>query len=162
MDDNEVNRDMLSRRFKRRGFNVEVAAHGRQALEMIEASSFDLILLDIMMPVLNGLEVLKILRQTYSTTELPIIMATAKDRSEDMVEALELGANDYVTKPIDFPVVRARVQSHLRQKVAAAPKNSDQEPGLQESDPAPFWRRNTVWRSCWALGASAPFTKAAT
>ena len=135
VDDNEVNRDMLSRRFKRRGFNVEVAAHGRQALEMIEASSFDLILLDIMMPVLNGLEVLKILRQTYSTTELPIIMATAKDRSEDMVEALELGANDYVTKPIDFPVVLARVQSHLRQKVAAAPKSSDQEPGLQEIGP---------------------------
>ncbi len=86
-----------------------------------------------MMPGLNGIEVLKILRQKYSATELPIIMATAKDRSEDVVEALELGANDYVTKPIDFPVVLARVQSHLRTK-AAVPKR-EAGPSPQEIGP---------------------------
>ena len=80
-----------------RGFDVETAANGKEALKLVEWGNFDLILLDIMMHILNGLEVLKILRQTYPANELPIIMATAKDRSEDVVEALELGANDYVT-----------------------------------------------------------------
>jgi serine/threonine protein kinase/CheY-like chemotaxis protein len=122
VDDNEVNRDMLSRRLSRKGYQVKTAPNGHQALKMIESEPFDLVLLDIMMPGLNGIEVLKILRQKYTTAELPIIMATAKDRSEDVVEALELGANDYVTKPIDFPVVLARVTAHLRQKIAVTPK----------------------------------------
>ena len=77
------------------------------------------------MPILNGLEVLKILRQTHSADELPIIVATAKDRSEDVAKALELGASDYVTKPIDFPVILARVQSHLQQKIASKPKPAE-------------------------------------
>ena len=135
VDDNEVNRDMLSRRLKRRGFDVDTAANGKEALKLVDAGNFDLILLDIMMPILNGLEVLKILRQTYPANELPIIMATAKDRSEDVVEALELGANDYVTKPIDFPVVLARVQSHLRQKVSSSPKGPQVETTPQEIGP---------------------------
>jgi serine/threonine protein kinase/CheY-like chemotaxis protein len=134
VDDNEVNRDMLSRRLSRKGYQVKTASNGHEALKMVENGSFDLILLDIMMPGLNGIEVLKILRQKYSTAELPIIMATAKDRSEDVVEALELGANDYVTKPIDFPVVLARVTAHLRQKVAAAPKK-EKTPTPQEIGP---------------------------
>jgi serine/threonine protein kinase/CheY-like chemotaxis protein len=134
VDDNEVNRDMLSRRLSRKGYQVKTASNGHEALKMVENGAFDLILLDIMMPGLNGIEVLKILRQKYSTAELPIIMATAKDRSEDVVEALELGANDYVTKPIDFPVVLARVTAHLRQKVAAAPKK-EQSPTPQEIGP---------------------------
>ena len=134
VDDNEVNRDMLSRRLSRKGYQVKTASNGHEALKMIENGTFDLVLLDIMMPGLNGIEVLKILRQKYSTAELPIIMATAKDRSEDVVEALELGANDYVTKPIDFPVVLARVTAHLRQKVAAAPKK-DGSPSPQEIGP---------------------------
>ncbi len=125
---------MLSRRLSRKGYQVKTASNGHEALKMIENGAFDLILLDIMMPGLNGIEVLKILRQKYSTAELPIIMATAKDRSEDVVEALELGANDYVTKPIDFPVVLARVTAHLRQKVAAAPKK-EQSPTPQEIGP---------------------------
>ena len=114
VDDNEVNRDMLSRRLKRSGFDVETAANGKEALKLVDAGNYDLILLDIMLPILDGLEVLRILRQTYPANELPIIMAAAKDRSEDVVEALELGANDYVTKPIDFPVALARVQSTAR------------------------------------------------
>ncbi|HEY7818021.1 MAG TPA: response regulator, partial [Vicinamibacteria bacterium] len=88
VDDNEVNCDMLSRRLSRKGYQVKTASNGHEALKMIENGTFDLVLLDIMMPGLNGIEVLKILRQKYSTAELPIIMATAKDRSEDVVEAL--------------------------------------------------------------------------
>lgn len=118
VDDNEMNRDMLARRLARRGYTVEVAVDGQQALEMITAQPFDVVLLDIMMPGLSGLDVLKILRQRHSMADLPIIMATAKDQSEDMVAALELGANDYVTKPLDFAVVLARTQIQLTLKNA--------------------------------------------
>jgi adenylate cyclase len=118
VDDNDMNRDMLSRRLARRGYTVAVAADGQQALQMIHEQSFDLVLLDIMMPGMSGTEVLKALRQRYSLASLPIIMVTAKDQSEDIVEALKLGANDYVTKPLDFPVVLARMQTHLSLKRA--------------------------------------------
>jgi class 3 adenylate cyclase len=118
VDDSEMNRDMLARRLVRRGYTVAAAEDGRQALEMIAAQQFDLIVLDIMMPGLSGLDVLEDLRQRYAPSELPVIMATAKDQSEDIVLALKLGANDYVTKPLDFPVVLARVQAQLSLKRA--------------------------------------------
>jgi len=82
-------------------------------LELIEQQPFDLILLDIMMPGISGIEVLKTIRQSYSASELPVIMVTAKGDSEDVVTALKLGANDYVIKPLDFPIVLARVQTQL-------------------------------------------------
>jgi adenylate cyclase len=116
VDDNEMNRDMLSRRLSSRKYAVDVAEDGAKALEKIAASSFDLVLLDVMMPGISGLDVLRTLRKTYSMADLPVIMATAKDQSEDIVEALKLGANDYVTKPLDFPVVLARVQTQLTLK----------------------------------------------
>lgn len=119
VDDNEMNRDMLSRRLQRKGCDVTVAHDGHVALELIRDHRFDLILLDVMMPGLNGLEVLKTLRETYTATDLPIIMVTAHRESEDIVQALTLGANDYVTKPLDFPVVLARVQTQLALKRAA-------------------------------------------
>ncbi|MEM7351772.1 MAG: protein kinase, partial [Acidobacteriota bacterium] len=91
---------------------------------------------DIMMPGIDGVEVLKILRQKHSQVELPIIMATAKADSNDMVEALDHGANDYVIKPLDFRVVLARVQAQLRTKAAApAPAKKDGEPTLAELEP---------------------------
>jgi len=119
VDDNEMNRDLLSRRLQRRGYSVEVADGGAAALKAVEGGTFDLILLDIMMPDIDGMEVLTRLRETHSQTELPIIMATAKDESSDIVAALKLGANDYVTKPLDFPVVQARVATALAHKRAA-------------------------------------------
>jgi adenylate cyclase len=118
VDDNPMNRDMLARRLTRRGYTVTVAEDGYQALAMIEAQPFDLVLLDIMMPGISGLDVLKAIRQRYAVTDLPVIMATAKDQSEDIVAALQLGANDYVTKPLDFPVVLARTQTQLSLKRA--------------------------------------------
>jgi class 3 adenylate cyclase/CheY-like chemotaxis protein len=116
VDDNEMNRDMLSRRLASRGYSVAVAEDGHRALDLIKARPFDLILLDVMMPGISGIDVLKTLRERFSESDLPVIMATAKDASEDIVEALKLGANDYVTKPLDFPVVLARVQSQLALK----------------------------------------------
>jgi sigma-B regulation protein RsbU (phosphoserine phosphatase) len=116
VDDNEMNRDMLSRRLGRRGHNVTTADGGQPALDLLEKEQFDLVLLDIMMPGIDGLEVLTRLRRTTSAVDLPVIMATAKDDSSDVVGALQAGANDYVTKPLDFPVVLARVQTQLSLK----------------------------------------------
>ena len=121
VDDNEMNRDMLSRRLTRRGFVVECAEDGHRALEMLDAErGFDLVLLDIMMPGISGIEVLKRIRETRDSATLPVIMATAKGEQSDIVGALELGANDYVTKPLEFPVVLARVNVQLQLKAANA------------------------------------------
>src|SRR4051812_17173866 len=103
VDDDALNRDMLLRRLERKGYQVIASPDGRSALELVEQRPFDLVLLDVMMPGLSGLEVLGILRQKHAATVLPVIMVTARDQSEDIVEALQLGANDYVTKPLDFP-----------------------------------------------------------
>jgi len=118
VDDNEMNRDMLSRRLIAKGHSVQVAEDGERALAMIEERRPDLVLLDVMMPGISGLEVLRALREKYTVADLPVIMATAMDASRDIVEALKLGANDYVTKPLDFPVVLARVQGQLALKRA--------------------------------------------
>jgi CheY-like chemotaxis protein len=134
VDDEEMNRDVLSRRLERKGYQVVVAEGGRQALDTVADRPIDLVLLDIMMPGVDGLEVLQTLRRRHSQAELPVIMATAKGESDDVVRALELGANDYVVKPLDFPVVLARVQAQLRSKVAA-PKASA-EPGEREPSAA--------------------------
>jgi len=116
VDDNEMNRDMLSRRLARKGHTVDVAEDGHRALAMIEESDYDVVLLDIMMPGIDGYETLERIRADRDSGDLPVIMATAKDASEDVVAALKLGANDYVTKPFDFPVVLARVQTQLQLK----------------------------------------------
>jgi CheY-like chemotaxis protein len=127
VDDNEENRDVLSRRLLKKGFKVLVAEGGRQALELVDSQPVDLVLLDIMMPGMTGIETLQELRKTRSAAELPIIMATAKTESEDVVQALELGANDYVTKPINFPVVLARVRAQLRLKKAKREQQAAEE-----------------------------------
>ena len=119
VDDNEMNRDMLSRRLERKGYRVMTAADGLHALELVGQGSVELVLLDIMMPGMTGIEVLRALREQASASELPVIMVSAKGESEDVVQALELGANDYVTKPIDFPIVLARVKSQLRMRTTA-------------------------------------------
>ncbi len=117
-DDNEMNRDLLARRLSRRGFTVVVAADGQEALDRIAERSFDIILLDIMMPHVDGMEVLRRVRESRTVADLPIIMATAKSETQDVVRALQIGANDYVTKPLDFQVVLARVQTQLSLKRA--------------------------------------------
>ena len=114
VDDNEDNRDMLSRRLNRRGYQSVVVDSGEAALEYIQThQDVALVLLDIMMPGIDGIETLKRLRKTYSRNQLPVLMVTAKAQSDDMVRAFELGANDYITKPIDFAVTLARVETQL-------------------------------------------------
>lgn len=113
IEDDDMSRDMLARRLVRRGHDVSSAADGSTALEMIASEELDLVLLDIIMPGMNGLEALKRIRENNTIEELPVIMVTAKDQSEDIVKALENGANDYITKPVDFSVAMARIQTQL-------------------------------------------------
>src|SRR6185437_8097164 len=120
VDDDELNRDMLSRRLERKGYQVAVSEDGPTALALVAGRAFDLVLLDVMMPGISGLEVLRILRERHTATELPVIMVTARDQSEDIVLALQLGANDYVTKPLDFAVVLARIETQVLLKRSVA------------------------------------------
>ncbi len=118
MDDIRENREILKRRFERHGFSATEAGGGVQALALIERETFDLVLLDMMMPDLSGLEVLARLRAKHSPGSLPVIMVTAKSQSEDVVDALKRGANDYITKPVDFSIALARVTTQLDRKRA--------------------------------------------
>jgi CheY-like chemotaxis protein len=132
VDDLPANRDLMARRLEKSGFHVLSAASGPEALDLLQHSSVDLVLLDIMMPGMTGLDVLRRVRMTRSTAALPVVMVTARTDSEDVVEALTLGANDYVTKPVDYPVALARIRTHLgiRQAVqtVASPAVEPQNP----------------------------------
>jgi diguanylate cyclase (GGDEF)-like protein/PAS domain S-box-containing protein len=131
VDDDEYNRDLLCRRLERKGYAATAAASGQEALELMQQQAFDLVLLDIMMPELDGTAVLKMIRETFTAAQLPVIMVSAKDESEDIVGALSLGANDYVTKPIDFPVVFARIHTQLsRKKAEEALRDSEERYAL--------------------------------
>jgi diguanylate cyclase (GGDEF)-like protein/PAS domain S-box-containing protein len=127
VDDNELNRDALSRLLLQKGYDALLAANGEQALEIAGSRDFDLILLDIGMPGMSGLDVLKRLRETHSRIDLPIIMVTARSRGADVVEALGLGANDYVTKPVDFAVALARIETHVSHKWAVESLRESEE-----------------------------------
>ena len=118
VDDEAANRDMLSRRLERRGYAVAVAASGPEALDAIAQETFAAVLLDVQMPGMSGLEVLRTVRERWTGAQLPVLMVTAKDGSEDIVTALDLGANDYITKPIDFAVALARLRTHLARREA--------------------------------------------
>lgn len=114
VEDHDESRDILVRYFTRQGFAVEAAADAADALRAIAAAPPDLVLLDIMMPDMSGLEALFLIRQAHLREALPVVMVTAKDSLDDVVEALALGANDFVTKPFDLPTLGARVRAHLR------------------------------------------------
>lgn len=122
VDDTKVNRIILEARLQNAGYEVTCAEDGQRALELLglEAEKTELpfggfaaVLLDIMMPCVDGMEVLRRVRAKVSSLELPIIMATAKNESIDVVTALREGANDYVTKPIDLGILEARMETHL-------------------------------------------------
>jgi diguanylate cyclase (GGDEF)-like protein len=118
VEDDVGNRDLLQQRLARQGYSVEVAQDGPTALEKISREQYDLVLLDQMMPGMSGLDLLRLLRATHSASELPVIMVTAVDQSQTIVEALDRGANDYVAKPMDMPVVMARIHAQLARSKA--------------------------------------------
>lgn len=116
VEDDDMSRDMLARRLERRGYAVEAVRDGRLALERLAAEEYDLVLLDWMMPGMTGLEVLERIRAIHPQSRLPVIMVTARAQSVDVVEALDRGANDYVTKPVDLNVALARIRTHIALK----------------------------------------------
>lgn len=113
VDDNEMNRDMLSRRLKRLGHQTMVAEDGQKALDAIHENQFDLVLLDIMMPHLNGYDTLQQIKTTESTQHIPVIMISAVDDLESVVRCIELGAEDYLFKPFNPVLLKARVGASL-------------------------------------------------
>lgn len=125
VDDEEMNRDMLSRRLELEGYCCLTAAGGADALRLLTEHDFDAVLLDAMMPVLSGYDVLAEIRKTRTAMELPVLMVTAKNQNEDVVNAFEVGANDYITKPINFPVAVARIKSHVAGKKLATRSQAD-------------------------------------
>jgi two-component system, cell cycle response regulator len=116
VDDHEDNVELLRARLEAWGYEVETASDGNQALAAVQASPPDLVLLDVMMPSVDGNEVARRIKQNPELPFVPIIMQTALDSTESKVEGLEAGADDYITKPIEFAELKARVRSMLRIK----------------------------------------------
>lgn len=117
VDDNEDNRYTLTRRLQREGYeNLTTAADGQQALELLGARPFDLVLLDVMMPGLNGYEVLERMRAEVRLRHIPVIMISAVDEIESVIRCIELGAEDYLAKPFNPTLLRARVGASLEKK----------------------------------------------
>ena len=117
VDDIDDNRFALSRRLARQGYlNVTTAVDGRQALELLNSKSFDLVLLDIMMPTVNGYEVLAQMKASSSLRHIPVIMISAVDEIESVIRCIELGAEDYLPKPFNPTLLRARVGACLERK----------------------------------------------
>ena len=117
VDDNEDNRYTLVRRLKRQGYDhVVTAEHGRQALDLLAARPFDLVLLDIMMPEMTGYEVLETMKADSKIRHIPVIMISAVDEIDSVVRCIELGAEDYLAKPFNPTLLRARVGASLERK----------------------------------------------
>jgi phosphoserine phosphatase RsbU/P len=116
VDDNEMNRDMLSRRLRKRGYEVETANDGLQALAHVEGGNCDVVLLDIMMPEMNGYEVLERMKADAALAHIPVIMISAVDEMDSIVRCIGLGAADYLPKPFNATLLKARVDASLAVK----------------------------------------------
>ncbi|WP_437332484.1 response regulator transcription factor [Sorangium sp. So ce394] len=116
VDDNSVNRDMLSACLERRGYEVDQAPGGRTALQLIRENDYDLILLDLVMPDLSGLDVLEKLRDEGRLGLAPVVLLSASDKLGDVARGIECGAEDYVTKPFNMVLLQARIRACLELK----------------------------------------------
>jgi CheY-like chemotaxis protein len=119
VEDNEMNRDMLSRRLARKGYEVSIAVDGRQGVEMAETAAPDLILMDMSLPVLDGWEATRQLKNSDATRHIPVIALTAHAMSGDRERALEAGCDDYDTKPIELPRLLEKIESMLNRAAAS-------------------------------------------
>ena len=119
VEDNEMNRDMLSRRLMRKGYEVSIAVDGRQGVEMAESVAPDLILMDMSLPVLDGWEATRQLKNADATRHIPVIALTAHAMSGDRERALEAGCDDYDTKPIELPRLLEKIESMLNRPAAS-------------------------------------------
>jgi DNA-binding response OmpR family regulator len=116
VDDNELNRDMLSQRLRQQGYQVSVAEDGRRALEFVKTHPVDLLLLDVMMPELDGYETLQQLKADQNLRDIPVIMISALDEIQSVARCIEHGAEDYLPKPFNPVLLRARIGACLEKK----------------------------------------------
>ena len=116
VDDNKVNRILLARAVEQLGHQIETAENGRQALEKLRTGSFDLVLLDIEMPEMDGYQVLEACLQDTELRNIPVIMTSSLDEIDSVVKCIELGAEDYLNKPVNPVLLRARVNASLEKK----------------------------------------------
>lgn len=116
VDDNRVNRFKLARGLEQQGHTVALAENGQQALEMARAQSFDLMLLDIVMPEMDGYQVLEHIKRDSSLRDIPVIVISALDEMESVVRCIKMGAEDYLPKPFDPVLLRARIEASLEKK----------------------------------------------
>jgi CheY-like chemotaxis protein len=114
VEDNEMNRDMLSRRLERRGYQVVIAVDGAQGVQMAQAEKPDLILMDMSLPVLDGWAATRQLKTLPTTRAIPIIALTAHAMSGDREQALDIGCDEYDIKPIDFPRLLGKIEAFLQ------------------------------------------------
>ena len=120
VDDDETNRDALARHLRRRGYEVATCSRGEEALDLLRRQPFELVLLDIRMRGMNGFDILREIRNAHTPAGLPVITPTASGQSQDVVAALHLGTNDYVSKPIDLSVLVARIEKQFSLRQANA------------------------------------------
>lgn len=133
VDDNELNRELLAKRLALHGFTVSSACSGEEGLERMRSQSFDLVLLDVVMPGLNGMEVLQKMKEDPELCDIPVIMISALDEADAAVRCIEIGAADYVTKPFEPVLLRARVAAALRtRRLAVTSRQNLDELGVQE------------------------------
>jgi two-component system cell cycle response regulator DivK len=116
VEDNEMNRDMLTRRLERKGYRVIAALDGAQGHDLAHSEFPDLILMDMSLPVMNGWEVTRLLKSDPATRNIPIIALTAHALATDRTKAIEAGCDDYDTKPIDFVRLQEKISSALTEK----------------------------------------------
>jgi CheY-like chemotaxis protein len=116
VEDNEMNRDMLTRRLERKGYRVITAHDGLQGHDMAHSEAPDLILMDISLPVMNGWEVTRKLKADETTKQIPIIALTAHALATDRAKAFEAGCDDYDTKPVDFARLQEKIDGLLLEK----------------------------------------------
>lgn len=116
VEDNEMNRDMLSRRLERRGYEVNIAVDGKAGIEKAKSGGYDLVLMDMSLPEVDGWEATRQLRAAAETHSLPIIALTAHAMADDREKALEAGCNDYDTKPIEFSRLLEKIEQLLIKK----------------------------------------------
>jgi two-component system, cell cycle response regulator DivK len=114
VEDNDMNRDMLSRRLERRGFQVVIAVNGEEGLAMAQSEKPDLVLMDMSLPVVDGWEATARLKAAAETASIPVIALTAHAMSGDREKAIDAGCDDYDTKPIEFPRLLAKIEALIR------------------------------------------------
>jgi DNA-binding response OmpR family regulator len=114
VDDDQMNGKLLQSRLQKRGFECDYVMSGKECLEALKDGKYGLVLLDIMMPDMSGIEVLEEIRKDKKPVELPVIIVTAKDEAKDIVDALKKEASDYLTKPVNIEIAVARINTQLQ------------------------------------------------